>query len=261
MPKIILRQDAIKKNLDRYFTGKPCKHGHIAERGIHLGCLECRKLIDKKYRNTEERKIAFKKYLSKYKKTDEGKEIIKKAQEKYRNTDERKITFKKYLSKYKKTDKGKEIIKKAQQKYNLKKISTTEGRLEMGMRRYILNSLNKSKLKKEDKFINLIGCDLNSLKKNIEKQFVTDMSWENWGKASSTKKTWQIDHIVPINYFIKNYDYREPIIQKVCWHYTNLQPMWANENRLKSDKISKQVAEKKIADIKKQIGADKRSDD
>jgi hypothetical protein len=30
--KLINRQDAISQGLARYFTGKPCKHGHIAER-------------------------------------------------------------------------------------------------------------------------------------------------------------------------------------------------------------------------------------
>ena len=29
---MITRQDAISQGLARYFTGKPCKHGHIAER-------------------------------------------------------------------------------------------------------------------------------------------------------------------------------------------------------------------------------------
>jgi hypothetical protein len=29
---LITRQDAISQGLARYFTGKPCKHGHIAER-------------------------------------------------------------------------------------------------------------------------------------------------------------------------------------------------------------------------------------
>jgi hypothetical protein len=29
---LISRQDAISQGLARYFTGKPCKHGHIAER-------------------------------------------------------------------------------------------------------------------------------------------------------------------------------------------------------------------------------------
>ena len=40
--KIILRKQAIEKGLTKYFTGKPCKYGHIRERdtitGVCVGC-------------------------------------------------------------------------------------------------------------------------------------------------------------------------------------------------------------------------------
>lgn len=41
--KIISRDDAIKLGLKNYFTGKPCKHGHISERQVanHV-CVTCR---------------------------------------------------------------------------------------------------------------------------------------------------------------------------------------------------------------------------
>ena len=40
--KIISRKDAKALGLTRYFTGKPCKHGHIAERDTGAGrCVEC----------------------------------------------------------------------------------------------------------------------------------------------------------------------------------------------------------------------------
>lgn len=36
------RREAIALGLDRYFTGKPCKHGHVAERLLpHSKCVEC----------------------------------------------------------------------------------------------------------------------------------------------------------------------------------------------------------------------------
>lgn len=41
-PAVIGRQDAINAGLSRYFTGKPCKRGHIAERGAnHKHCVAC----------------------------------------------------------------------------------------------------------------------------------------------------------------------------------------------------------------------------
>ena len=38
----ISRDEAKALDLKRFFTGKPCKHGHIAERNVRSGrCLEC----------------------------------------------------------------------------------------------------------------------------------------------------------------------------------------------------------------------------
>jgi ribosomal protein L37E len=40
---VIGRKDARAKGLKRYFTGKPCKHGHIADRNVITGkCSDCR---------------------------------------------------------------------------------------------------------------------------------------------------------------------------------------------------------------------------
>ena len=57
---IISRQEAIKKGLNRFFTGKPCPRGHISERTIHgSACLTCRaeksreKLFAKKLANNQ----------------------------------------------------------------------------------------------------------------------------------------------------------------------------------------------------------------
>lgn len=41
MPLINSRKEAISNGLSRYFTGKPCKHGHVAERYVCGGCVEC----------------------------------------------------------------------------------------------------------------------------------------------------------------------------------------------------------------------------
>ena len=48
MPQIISRKEAKALGLKRYFTGKPCKHGHLSERSIDNGCLECVRLKSKR---------------------------------------------------------------------------------------------------------------------------------------------------------------------------------------------------------------------
>lgn len=42
MDAIISRADAISLGLDRYFTGQPCKYGHVSSRRVKTAhCLEC----------------------------------------------------------------------------------------------------------------------------------------------------------------------------------------------------------------------------
>lgn len=46
--EITTRKEAKARGLKRYFTGKPCKHGHIAEReGIAGNCIPCNRLDTK----------------------------------------------------------------------------------------------------------------------------------------------------------------------------------------------------------------------
>ena len=56
------------------------------------------------------------------------------------------------------------------------------------------------------------------------------MSWNNYGE-------WHVDHITPINYFLKNHDFNDVEIQKECFNYNNLQPLWGLENLKKGSKI------------------------
>lgn len=46
---IISRQEAISQGLKRYFTGKPCPHGHTAQRIVsNYACAECNKIALRK---------------------------------------------------------------------------------------------------------------------------------------------------------------------------------------------------------------------
>ena len=45
MMEIITRQEAMEQGLVRFFTGKPCKYGHVSERKTkNFRCLECHKV-------------------------------------------------------------------------------------------------------------------------------------------------------------------------------------------------------------------------
>ena len=89
--------------------------------------------------------------------------------------------------------------------------------------RLALNNSNKA-----DTTQNLLGCTTEELKAHLESQFTDGMSWDNYGMNG-----WHIDHIIPCSSF----DMLDPEEQRECFHYTNLQPLWAEDNLRKSDKI------------------------
>lgn len=81
--------------------------------------------------------------------------------------------------------------------------------------------------KKSDSTMKLVGCSLGVLKRHIESQFTTGMSWDNYGQFG-----WHIDHKIPCAAF----DLNEPSQQRKCFHYTNLQPLWWHDNVSQRDK-------------------------
>jgi transcriptional regulator with XRE-family HTH domain len=49
--EINTRQQARDRGLGKYMTGKPCKHGHVAERRTDTGnCTECQRLAQQRYK-------------------------------------------------------------------------------------------------------------------------------------------------------------------------------------------------------------------
>ena len=64
----------------------------------------------------------------------------------------------------------------------------------------------------------------------MESQFTLGMNWDNYGRG---KGKWNIDHIIPCDSF-NLLDEEE---QKKCFHYTNLQPLWFEDNLYKANKI------------------------
>ena len=72
---------------------------------------------------------------------------------------------------------------------------------------------------KSDKTLELLGASVTFVKKYLESLFQPGMSWDNYGE-------WHVDHIIPC----ASFDLNDPEQQKKCFHYTNLQPLWAADN-------------------------------
>lgn len=102
-------------------------------------------------------------------------------------------------------------------------------RLVMRLRTRIYNAL-RGRCPKADRSFSLLGTDRKGLLQHLERLFKPGMTWENYGYNG-----WHVDHIRPC----ASFDLTDPEQQAQCFHYTNLQPLWASENLRKSRKWEK----------------------
>lgn len=99
-------------------------------------------------------------------------------------------------------------------------------RIKGNLRRGLQRAMSAQGARKSKSTLKLVGCGIEELKQHFQSQFTDGMTWENYGE-------WQIDHIVPCAAF----DLTDPEQQKLCFHYTNLQPLWAIDNQRKNAKL------------------------
>ena len=95
------------------------------------------------------------------------------------------------------------------------------------LRTHFANSFKRYRKTKVDTLSKMIGCTWGFFTSWIESKFTKKMKWENYGSY------WHIDHIEPLAAFdVYN---NEHMLR--AWHYTNLRPLSAKENRIKTAKI------------------------
>lgn len=70
----------------------------------------------------------------------------------------------------------------------------------------------------------LVGCSAEQVTQWIESQFKDGMTWNNT----------EIDHMIPC----RSFNLEDPLQQKQCFHYTNLQPLLKIDNRRKGGRIT-----------------------
>lgn len=100
-------------------------------------------------------------------------------------------------------------------------------KLTHNVRTRVRDFLKSKNIIKNNKTFNIVGCSPEFLKEYLEEKFTKGMSWELMGKYI------HIDHITPLSSANT-----EEEIYKLC-HYTNLQPLWSEDNLKKSNKIIK----------------------
>ena len=138
------------------------------------------------------------------------------------NKDKRKERQKEYRKK------NKDKINKSSKEYQKnRKLSDPLFKMKCNLRTRTCMAFKNKGYSKNTKTQEMLGVDWEIAKKHIERLFTKGMNWSNQGD-------WHIDHIIPLS--SANTEER---LKKLC-HYTNLQPLWAVDNLIKSDVINGQ---------------------
>ena len=168
--------------------------------------------------------IKQKEYYKEYRLKNKNK--IKKRKKEYYLKNKKEI-IEKYNKYYLENKEKINIYKKNYHKN--KKQTDPKYKIMYTLRDRILSALKNNKkgmASKSKKTKKLLGCTVEELWLHLESKFKPGMTRENHGQ-------WHIDHVIPCVAF----DLTKPEEQAKCFHYTNLQPLWAVDNLKKGGKI------------------------
>ena len=219
--------------------------------GLHYWCKACTKSYRRKYyqENQQREKEKVRMYQESHKDeiliqrkryTEKNRERIRAKNAEYRRT-RRRRTDKTRQTQRVWVDKNRDRVRATQRKWNAEnrtKINMKKRELDQQRRRqdpiYRLTRNLRSRLwhalssatYKTDRTMNLVGCSITELKRHLESKFQTGMRWENYG-------LWHVDHIKPC----VSFDLTIEKNQRECFHYTNLQPLWAADNLSKGGRL------------------------
>ena len=131
-------------------------------------------------------------------------------------------------------DKIKEYLDANKDKIRVKKNNYFKNRLKTNIQYKLSHNLRNrlniaiNRNQKIGSAVDDLGCSIPELKVYLESKFQPGMTWDNWSDVG-----WHIDHIKPLASF--DLTDRKQFLE-AC-HYTNLQPLWAKDNLIKSDKL------------------------
>lgn len=157
----------------------------------------------KKRENYAKNKEHFKEYKRRYRKENQERENDLKR----KNYAENKEHYNEYKRQYRKLQKDNPLFQLAKR-----------------IRNRTYSTFRKMKVPKKSKTQEMLGCNWEELKIHIENQFTEGMSWDRLGEI-------HIDHIIPL----ASATTEEELIKLA--HYTNLQPLWAEDNMAKGAKL------------------------
>lgn len=173
--------------------------------GYDYLCKTCKYAVAKVYK--QKHRSEEKEYNKNYYQANKDSGRYKNYRQKYKNK------IKLYSKKY-----NAENREKINQRRRDRRHLCINSRIKHTLCNRILSAIKSPNTRKSNPTIKLLGCEIKFFKEYMASKFSSGMSWENYGYY-----TWHIDHIIPCDSF----DLSDPEQQKICFHYTNLQPLWA----------------------------------
>lgn len=210
-------------NSQNYYTGKPCKHGHVSIRKTFDGsCLGCKKTISSRI-TPEQRAISNDK--SRQYHADNREMCLQKMRIRnaiyYQKNKER---VKAQTLKYQAENAGSRT--KYKKEWAKQKAKTDPAfKMTLVARRMLQRALGVSGQKKYKRTFDHLGYTSEQLVARLESQFADGMSWDNYGE-------WHIDHIKPLSVMAKSGIYDPAVLNAL----DNLSPLWAADNMAKGAK-------------------------
>lgn len=127
-----------------------------------------------------------------------------------------------------------EKVRKFRAKYNRERRKTDPlFKLTFYLRSRMGGIFHKRNIIKKNKSSELLGAPYKTVMEYIEKQFTSEMNWENYGTY------WNVDHKIPLAMGKTEEEL------KLLFHYSNLQPMICSENFKKSSNYEGKYYSKK----------------
>ena len=196
--------------------------------GLYNYCKFCVNKINKEYYKNNRNKIieASKKYC------EENPDKKKQSNKKYRKKNKDKIIEYRKKNKTKTKVYNKKYYQENRQKLIENTIEYQKDKLKNDntfyvwetIRQSLRSSFKRMKWSKKTKTQDYLKCDWETFKKHIENQFTDGMTWDNHGE-------WHYDHYYPVSLAQTEED------MYIFNHYTNFQPLWAEDNLSKNNKV------------------------
>ena len=196
------------EGLTHYFTGRPCSKGHVALRFTSARkCVACQVAQSKESAAKPAALARKRQYRQLNPLSSEARAAeVERARQWRLANQERDREWRRHYAKR-------------------KKVEDPCWALARALRNRLSSLLRQKGINKSAGAYRLVGCSLAELKAHLERQFTGGMNWSNYGE-------WHIDHIRPC----ASFDLTQEGQQKICFHWTNLQPLWAEENLQKHAK-------------------------